>query len=251
MDNDRTLSFLLGAAYAGSLAPEHLQDLRKSGLSAETIGLHKIRSVPPTMIASLLGFAMPADVESALLFPFPDPLGGFMDYVKVKTFPDHVDRRGSVVEEHRGPGRDRYNGGRRKYLVRRRVAPRLYFPITTMPQALAGPGPVWLVEGMKKTLAAAQIGLPAVGIESAWGWRRKGSRALLQDFDHIALEGRIVELVPDSDVQTNPMIAKAMRQLADALRTMGATPRLVKLPTLGSAGKVGMDDFIVSMEGAR
>ena len=57
------------------------------------------------------------------------------------------------------------------------------------------------------------------------------------------MKGRILELVPDSDVQTNAMIARSMRQLADALRMVGARPRLVRIPASG-ATKVGIDDFI-------
>ena len=47
---------LLGRVYDGALAPEHLADLRKSGLTDETIAANLIRSVPPAMISQLLGF---------------------------------------------------------------------------------------------------------------------------------------------------------------------------------------------------
>lgn len=83
-------------------------------------------------------------------------------------------------------------------------------------RALSGDEPLWIVEGMKKALAVAQLQCPAVGIESAWSWHPKGSRALLADFGYIMLRDRFVEVVPDSDVQTNPMIAHSMRQLGDA-----------------------------------
>lgn len=95
------------------------------------------------------------------------------------------DLRGGEIEKHRG--RRRYNGGQRKYLVRKQSAPRLYFPIPTMHQALEDDAPVWLVEGMKKALAVSQLGLPAVGIESAWSWHARGSRSLLPDFAVIRL----------------------------------------------------------------
>ena len=114
-------------------------------------------------------------------------------------------------------------------MTRRRAAPRLYFPIPTIPK-LQTAEPIFVAEGMKKTLSLAQLGLPAVAIESAWSWHEKGSRALLPDFGCLRLTDRIVELVPDSDVNSNPAIARAMRQLADALRAAGARPRLVRLP---------------------
>ena len=77
---------LLSRAYDGSLAPEHLADLRKSGLTDETIAANLIRSVPPAMIRHLLGFDVPA-IRSALLFPFRSPQGGFADHPRVKIFP--------------------------------------------------------------------------------------------------------------------------------------------------------------------
>jgi hypothetical protein len=82
-------------------------------------GLYKIRTVPPAMIDPLLGFG-PSQVRHAYVILFPDPHGGFMDHVKMKVFSNDddmgADVRGDQVEEHRE--RWRYNGGRRKYLVR-------------------------------------------------------------------------------------------------------------------------------------
>jgi hypothetical protein len=138
-----------------------------------------------------------------------------MDYVKVKTFPDHVDRRGgAVVGERREPGWYRYNAGRRKYLVRRRAAARLYFPIPTMQQALQSEAPVWICEGMKKSLSAAQLGLPAVGIESCWSWHRKGSRELLADFDFIPLAAASSSSCP---TPTSGRIPRSDRRCASSL----------------------------------
>jgi len=55
----RVLASLLSPIYDGSLAPEHLADLRKSGLSDATIQLHALRSVPPDQIRPLLGWTRP------------------------------------------------------------------------------------------------------------------------------------------------------------------------------------------------
>jgi hypothetical protein len=80
------LDFLLSVIYEDSpLHPEHLADLRKSGLTNATIALHKIRTVPPAMIEPLLGFVAPK-VVSAYILPFPDLRGGWMDHVKLKVF---------------------------------------------------------------------------------------------------------------------------------------------------------------------
>jgi hypothetical protein len=242
------LDFLLSAVYdSAGLHPDHLADLRKSGLTDDTIARHKIRSVPPDMIDGLLGFRAAA-VKSAYIIPFPDPAGGWLDHVRLKVFSiDGTDEvRADHVVEHRE--RWRYNSGARKYLVRRRSAPRLYFPIPTMTRVLDSGEPLWVCEGMKKALAVSQIRLPVIGIESAWSWSMKGTRALIPDFDAVPLADRIVELVPDwdADPQTARHVEWSMRRLADALRTRGAWPRLVRLPA-AAGGKVGIDDYLVTV----
>jgi uncharacterized protein DUF3854 len=238
------LELLLSTAYAGALAPEHLADLRKSGITDETRVFHRMRSVPLATLPAL-GLKLRKGMRSTYLIPFPAPGGGWMDHVKVRAFSDDesADVLGDHVEEHRQCCR--YNGGRQKYLVPRESAPRLYSPIPTMRNALEGPAPLWIIEGMKEALAVMQLGLPVVGIESAWSWHVKGSRALLLDFAWISLRDRLVELVPDSDVQTNAMIARSMRQLVDALRAAGARPRLVRLPAGTHGEKVGIDDYLL------
>jgi Domain of unknown function (DUF3854) len=224
------LAFLLSSLYdTNALTPEHLADLRKSSLTDETIRTQKIRTVPPALIDALLGFRAP-NIRSAYVIPFPDPRGGWFDHIKMRVFSAEGsgDVRGGHVEQHRK--RWRYNNGARKYLVRRAAYPWLFFPIATMADALEGAEALYLVEGEKKSLAVAQLGLPAVGIESAWGWHEKESRDLLPDFDTITLRDRIVELIPDSDVETNPQIMRSIRHLALALEGRGAHPRLVVLP---------------------
>lgn len=238
------LDFLLSAVYDGAdLHPEHLADLRKSGLTDETIQAQKIRSAPPDMIDRLLGFHAP-NVRSAYVLPFADPRGGWFDHTKLKVFSDDGTAdsiRGDHVEQPRRE-RWRYNGGARKYLGRRAAPPRLFFPLATLDRALRGDEPIYLIEGEKKSLSVAQLGLPAVGLESVWGWHVRGSRELLPDFDDVGLAGRVVNVVPDSDYRTNPAIERAIRRLAAALNARGATPRLVVVP----AGFKGIDDFLAA-----
>jgi hypothetical protein len=208
-----TLRLLLSPLYSGDLAPEHLADLAKSGLTPETTATHAIRSIPPAMLRPLLGFDVPA-IRSALLFPFPDPRGGWLDHVRVKVFPPLTDGAAHTT----------------KYLGPRGAAPRLYVPRLTMDAVLRGSDPVWLVEGAKKALAVAQLGLPAVGFEGIEGWHVKGSLALLEDFGWVPLRGRRVELVPDGDVSTNPAVIRGARKLAEALEARGAQVRVRLLP---------------------
>ena len=210
---NRTLEYVLSRLYDGALAPEHRADLYKSGLTDETIGRQFIRSLPPAMVSPLLGRDRP-DICSALLFPFRSPAGGLMDHVRVKIFPSLTD----------------YDGHHVKYLQPKGSTPRLYFVAACLPEVLEGEAPLWLVEGEKKSLAVAQLGLPAVGFCGVEGWHVRGERGLLADFDAIRLGNRIVELLPDGDYSSNPHVKRAVQRLGAALVAKGARPRVVLLP---------------------
>src|SRR5215470_13388445 len=173
------LELLLSRAFDGALAPEHLADLRASGLTDDTIATQFIRSVPPAMISQLLGFEM-TGIRSALLFPFRSPAGGFMNHVRLKIFPALTDRDGHTI----------------KYLQPRGTAPRLYFIGSCLGTVLDGDDPLWVVEGEKKAAAMAQLGLAAVGIAGVEGWHQPRTASLVGDFDAIPLMGRVVELLP-------------------------------------------------------
>jgi len=204
---------LLSTIYQGSLCEEHRRDLEKSGIKEATIHLHRIMSVPPMEIHHLLGFDTP-QVESAMLIPFPHPGGGFMDHVRVKVFPPFKDRKGGSI----------------KYLQPKGSGVRLYFPIMVQEEVCRGAAPLYLVEGEKKALAVAQLGLPAVGFCGIEGWHRTRSRDLLPDFDLIHLRDRIVELVPDGDWRINPFVRKGVERFALELQAHGSRPRKVILP---------------------
>src|SRR5262245_18544885 len=82
------LDFLLSSIYDPHRLdhPSHLEDLRRSGLTDDTIRLQKITDVPPALIDRILGFSTPK-VTSAYLLPFADPRGGWMDHTRMKVFP--------------------------------------------------------------------------------------------------------------------------------------------------------------------
>jgi hypothetical protein len=207
------LDFLLSALFdAASLHPLHLADLRRSGLTDATISQQKIRTVPPHMIDALLGFPAPC-VKSAYVLPFADPRGGWMNHPRLKIFPSLENAARTI-----------------KYLQPRCSPARLYLPLATLDAVLTSDAPLWCIEGEKKALAGAQLGLAAIGFCGIEGWHVAGTRSLLPDFDVIPLRERLVELVPDGDAQTNPNVARGAHRLADALAARGARVRLVRLP---------------------
>ena len=217
---EETLAFLIGRVYDHmNFHPEHLADLRRSGLSDATLRAQKIRTIPLNMIDVLAGFSVPTSVTSAYVIPYPNPAGGFLPHIRIKLFPPFEEEDGATV----------------KYLQPPRSGTRLFFPLATLSAVLDSDSPLWCVEGEKKSLAVAQRGLPAVGIAGINAWCAPGTRRLHSDFACIPLMGRLVELVPDSDWQTHPQVGAAVSALATALAGAGARPRVVVLPDKVSA----------------
>ena len=220
------LNLLLSCIYDSDRVdhPGHLADLRKSGLTDATIRAQKITDVPPGMIDQLLGFPTPK-VVSAYLIPFADPRGSWMDHVRMKVFPPIATEKGTI-----------------KYLQPRHSGVRIYFPLATLTAVLHSSEPLYLVEGEKKALSVAQLGLPTVGICGVEGWHLAGARDLHPDLDDVGLVDRLVNVVPDADVQTNPAVHRAVLLLGQALRARGATARLVLVPREYK----GIDDYLAA-----
>jgi len=202
------------AGFGLHLADDHLADLRRSGLTDETIADHRIVTVPPSLIAPLLGYD-PKPVRSAYLLASPGFPNGFY---RLKVFPSYKDYRGGTV----------------KYLQPPRSGVRLFRPVSSHRHVNDSSTPLWIIEGEKKALAGAQLGLAAIGILGVEGWHLAGHMTLHPDFDAIPLRGRRVELAIDGDIHHNSNVRRAAARLAHALRMRGAQPRLVMLPDGGS-----------------
>jgi len=158
----------------------HLEDLRKSGLSDESIIAAGFRTIPPGDIARHIGYDIP-DVNSAYEIPFDKDFSR----VKVFYFPDRPPAPGEK---------------RRKYHQKQGKGNRLYIPVLRNNKILKDTQlKLYIAEGEKKALCASQHGFPCIGITGLWNWKKKGTDELIPDFDLIALNGREIYLVPDSD----------------------------------------------------
>ena len=73
-------------------------------------------------------------------------------------------------------------------------------------------------------------------------WGRGGE--LLPDWRHIALEGRVVYVVYDSDVVVKPEVQDALRRFVAALEGRGAVVRVIYLPDAPDGSKQGVDDYL-------
>jgi len=103
---------------------------------------------------------------------------------------------------------------------------------------------LWITEGVKKADALTSRGLCAVGLVGVWNWQRDGE--LLPCWDHVALEGREVRVIFDSDVMVKPGVQLALERLVAALGARGARVQVVYLPDAEDGSKVGADDYLVA-----
>ena len=223
------------------LHPEHLADLRASGLSDEQIrdcGFYT--ETDPSAVAKLLNWKRPAtDLGPCLCIPFHGTDGKPSGYTRVK------------------PSKPRQKDGKTvKYESPVGKPNRAYIPPATRAK-LADPTITLIVtEGEKKTCAADQHGLASLGLVGVYGWvakrgtdtdgRQIGERELIPDLAAIPWTDRAVYIVYDSDAETNANVRQAELHLAEALQARGADVRVVRLPTGKDGAKVGLDDYLLA-----
>jgi hypothetical protein len=204
-------------ASLGNLAahfhPEHLKDLRDSGLNDETIKAAGVYSLRPCDLAHFFSArkGVPPAISSALCFPYQ---GG--EFARIKLFPS--------LEKM-------------KYAQPPNTGARLYEPFRV------NDGPLLLCEGEKKTLAAKQAGFNAVVTGSVWNWLSHGEP--IDDLKAIDWDGRGCTIIPDSDVFQRVELLRAIYALGRELRALGANVYLAELPQPAS-NKVGLDDFLAA-----
>ena len=106
--------------------------------------------------------------------------------------------------------------------------------------------PVFLVEGRKKADALRTWGLYAIALPGIWalGLRAKEAR---KDFEGVDWDGRDVVVLFDTEIKpkTKAAVEKARAFNCEYLTSLGAIPKIVKLPYIeDSQGKMGVDDWI-------
>jgi hypothetical protein len=208
-----------------SLHPDYLADLRKSGLSDETIRRVGIYSVVPRDINGKIGFNDPK-IESVMAFPYP----GCDGFEVLKIFPP----------------RDGF-----KYIQPKGSPNRLYIPCQVR-EILSNPSIlIHLTEGIKKALKACQEGLPCIAMSGLWNWS-DGSvgKKLISDFNLVQWRDRKVCICPDNDWEQPDRhgepknLRQAVYELAYRLIHRGAKVWVNELPE--GPEKVGLDDYLYS-----
>lgn len=219
------------------LSIEHLQMLREgSSISDEVITARGYRTITDTRELEKLHFAPSQRRAPGLLLPVHCPDGSNSLYVYRPDNPREV---------RSGKGGN-YSHKIIKYEMPEGVGVRLDCPLTCR-VLLADPKiPLWITEGQKKADALASRKQCAVALLGVWNFKGKnpfGGTTLLADWDFIALNGREVRIVFDSDVMTKPQVRQALERLKEHLQRKGAHVGVVYLPK-SETGKNGVDDYL-------
>lgn len=102
-----------------------------------------------------------------------------------------------------------------------------------------------ITEGLKKADSLASRGAAVVALTGVWNWRNQSGS--LGDWEDIPLKGRHVTVCFDSDAPTNPQVRNAMMRLVGWLRSKGAEPWYLAVPTEVSGTPVkGVDDYLAA-----
>jgi hypothetical protein len=209
--------------YPLTLFPEHLEDLKKSGLNEETILRTDLYSLNKEELEKALGYKLPKKENyTGLAFPYSK---GFTRY---KIFPPVVWKDGEKGV---------------KYLQAKASGVHLYLPAGIQIQ---NDEPIYITEGEKKALKAFQEGFSCLGLGGIWNWKTNGEDKPIKELLSIPLMDREVYLVPDNDFVENPSVMLAVYRLGEELEKLGANVQVICLPA--SDEKVGLDDFLVAGE---
>ncbi|MEO7859898.1 MAG: DUF3854 domain-containing protein [Nitrospirales bacterium] len=162
------------------LIPEHLDDLKKSGLTDNSIALLRYAAVPPYQI-KLKG------VESAYTLPYFTMDGSVNGFQRRKLFPPIKSSHGTM-----------------RYWQPPNTSPHLYLPplLSWRNVAKHVTASLTITEGEKKAACACQHGLITAGIGGVWCWRStldNGDNLTLPMLDEFQWTDRTVLVCPDSD----------------------------------------------------
>ena len=188
-----------------------LDDVRKSGLSSDVLqkACIKLFSDGPDVLSRRLNLSLPKGNQilsnAALMeIPYHDAEGNTIKY-EYRLHPK--------VDDH-------------KYLHPLGSSHTPYI----LPEVWAvkdkANKPLWITEGAKKALKLVQHGESCIAISGVWGFRAgkddETGSLLCKELDSFAWKGRTVYLAFDTDLWTNPLVRKALFELALHLIARGA-----------------------------
>lgn len=217
------------------LSERHRQKLYvESAIKDEVIEARGYRTVTRPSELAALGFSRTQQRVPALLLPIygPDGTNGL-----------------NQIRPDDPRTRDSKTGGTSivKYELPTGARMRIDCPQICQPMMGDPSIDLWITEGVPKGDSLASHGFCAVSLLGVWNFKGKnefGGNAILADIDAIALNGRNVYIVFDSDVINKPGVRKALERLTEILGRRQAHVSPVYLPNNPDGSKVGVDDFL-------
>lgn len=189
------------------LLPQHEEMLRASAITPEVIAARGYRSVTKKVDLSGCGFGGGQIRVPALLIPIHGVTGNIVLY---QSRPDQPRIR---------------DGKPVKYEFPAKCSMCLDVPPAVLPNLGNPDVPLFITEGVKKADSAVSRGLCCIALLGVWNWRGNnefGGKTVLADWEYVALKGRKVFIVFDSDVMTNPKVYSALARLKTFLESRGA-----------------------------
>ncbi len=128
---------------------------------------------------------------------------------------------------------------------------RMVIDVPLRARALVGDPSIllFITEGIRKADAGVSAGLCTIGLLGVWNWRGtndEGGKAALADWDSIALNGREIYLVFDSDVMQKRQVHQALARLKAYLESRHARVLVIYLSPESDGSKVGLDDYFAA-----
>lgn len=217
---------------SGELSPKHRAQLEASAISDEAMAARGYFTQDDRNALELLGFLRKQALTPSLVIPLYDWRGERAGYALRPNIP-----------------RNAANGKPIKYEIPQGAAPVLDVAPLTRDQINDPARPIIITEGAKKADSASTRGLCAINLNGVYGFRGKnlqGGITALPDWENIALNGRAVYVVYDSDVAEKPQVESALRRLCPFLQKRGAVVKVAYLPHGANGAKIGLDDFFAA-----
>lgn len=228
------------------LSPAHLRMLREeSAITDEVILARGYRTVTDQTELRDLGFAPAQRCTPALVLPVWTTDGGRGAPMIRPDAPRSFDKK----DKPKLPD-GTYPQEVLKYEQPKGAALRLDCPPACRPKLADPTVPLYITEGIKKGDALASRDFCTIALTGGvWGFRGRnplGGLTALADWETVALKGRDVRIVFDSDVTRKPEVQNALKRITAFLQNRGGRVTVIYLPHGEHGKKQGVDDFFAA-----
>lgn len=248
------------------LASRHIEHLKKSGLTDETIAALGFDTVDTGAARKVLGW--PDDKKgdpAGLLIPYPNVPG----YAKVRPDSPRVvgpeEKKSRSFTDHNYAEQPPETDGRKviKYEAPLGSELHCYIAFAICPALTDTEQRLYITEGEKKAALMCQEGEPCISIPGVSSGHDVEHRRAAQDFGgkefvlHPDLEGYVVPgrevciLFDSPDMTENLHVIRGAVRLAKMINTAEAEALLGYVPTVKGAEKTGVDDYFVDQKRRR